>query len=93
LLVFTLFLPRFGLLLAWCSGQIPANNIPFVGDVVIAIFLPRLLMIIYIIGIYGFNGWFWAHLMAWILAAGCIRFNSKKNQERQVRACQLTKNP
>lgn len=70
LLVLTLFLPRLGLFIAWMTGQIPANTMPFIGDAILAIFLPRLLMIFYIIGIYGFGGWFWAHLIAFMLALG-----------------------
>lgn len=70
LLIATLFLPRIGLFIAWCTGQIPPNTIPFFGDVLLAILLPRLLMIIYIITNLGFGGWFWAHVIAWILVIG-----------------------
>jgi hypothetical protein len=70
LLVITLIFPRIGLLIAWFSHQIPANNIPFIGDAFLAVFLPRLLMVIYIAGCMGTgNGWFWAHLIGFILAA------------------------
>jgi hypothetical protein len=69
LLIITLIVPRIGLLIAWLSGQIPYNTIPFVGDVVLAIFLPRLLMTMYIATNLGTaNPWFWIHLLGFILA-------------------------
>ncbi|MCX7877622.1 MAG: hypothetical protein N2510_03155 [Ignavibacteria bacterium] len=68
LLVVTLFLPRIALLIAYLSGQIPPNNIPFIGDLVLYIFLPRLLMIIYIYDNLGWeNPWFWIHIVVAIL--------------------------
>lgn len=69
LLVVTLIFPRTGLLIAWFGHQIPLNNIPFIGDVFMAVFLPRLLMVIYIaINLGTGNGWFWAHLIGFIMA-------------------------
>lgn len=71
LLVVTLILPRIGLLIAWFGGQIPYNEIPFVGDALLAVFLPRLLMLIYIASNLGLSSpWFWIHLgvllMIWV---------------------------
>jgi len=68
LLLITLFLPRLGLLIAWCSGQIPPNSVPFFGDVILAILLPRLLMLIYIATNLGFEWWFFVHCVAWVFA-------------------------
>jgi len=69
LLVLTLFFPRIGLVIAWFGNQIPYNTIPFVGDVFLAVLLPRLLMTIYIATCLGTgNGWFWAHLIGFVLA-------------------------
>lgn len=68
LLVVTLFLPRIALLIAYFSHQIPLNNIPFIGDLLLYIFLPRLLMIIYIYDNMGWeNPWFWIHIVVAIL--------------------------
>lgn len=68
LLVVTLFLPRIALLIAYFSHQIPLNNIPFIGDLLLYIFLPRLLMIIYIYDNMGWeNPWFWIHIVVAII--------------------------
>lgn len=68
ILVVTLFLPRIALFIAYFSHQIPANNIPFIGDILLYIFLPRLLMIIYIYDNMGWqNPWFWIHIVVAII--------------------------
>ncbi|MBL8016145.1 MAG: hypothetical protein JNK43_02650 [Ignavibacteria bacterium] len=68
LLVVTLVLPRIALLIAYFSHQIPNNNIPFLGDALLYVFLPRLLMIIYIYDNMGWqNPWFWIHIVVAIL--------------------------
>lgn len=68
ILVVTLFLPRIALLIAYFSHQVPHNNIPFIGDVLLYVFLPRLLMVIYIYDNMGWqNPWFWIHIVAAII--------------------------
>ena len=68
ILVVTLFLPRIALAIAYFSHQIPSNNIPFIGDVLLYVFLPRLLMIIYIYDNMGYqNPWFWIHIVVAII--------------------------
>ena len=68
LLVLTLFIPRISLLIAYFSHQIPVNNIPFIGDLLLYIFLPRLLMVIYIYDNMGWqNPWFWIHIVVAII--------------------------
>ena len=68
LLVLTLFIPRISLLIAYFSHQIPANTIPFVGDVLLYIFLPRVLMVIYIYDHLGWQSpWFWIHIVMAII--------------------------
>jgi hypothetical protein len=68
LLVVTLFLPRIALLIAFFSHQIPSNTIPFVGDLLLYIFLPRLLMVIYIYDNLGWeNPWFWIHIVVAVI--------------------------
>lgn len=62
-LVLSLILPRITLLIAWFSGSIPPNNIPFWGDFFLAAFLPRILILIYIVGVLGvMSVWFWIHI-------------------------------
>jgi hypothetical protein len=71
LLVMTLFLPRLGLIIAWFTGQIPYNTVPFAGDVLMTIFIPRVLMLIYIATDLGTSSpWFWIHLIVAIIAWG-----------------------
>jgi hypothetical protein len=68
ILVLTLFLPRIALLIAYFSHQYPPNNIPFIGDALLYVFLPRLLMVIYIYDNMGWqNPWFWIHIVVAIL--------------------------
>ena len=69
LLILTLIFPRLGLIIAWFGNQIPHNDIPFLGDAVLAVFFPRVLMVIYIaINLGTANAWFWAHLTMAIVA-------------------------
>jgi hypothetical protein len=73
--------------IAWFNNQIPYNTIPFFGDVVLAVFLPRLLMVIYIATNLGpNNAWFWAHLIGFILALGY-------NTGRAMQVVKQGKNP
>jgi hypothetical protein len=67
-LVLTLFLPRLGLIIAWFSGDIPLNTIPFWGDFFMAVFIPRILILIYIITNMGFGAWAIAHLIVCVLS-------------------------
>lgn len=80
-LVLSLFFPRITLLIAWFSGSIPPNDIPFWGDFFMAILIPRVLILIYIVSILGvMSPWFWIHIgfiilsMAW----SALRILSKK---------------
>jgi len=61
-LVLSLFVPRITLLIAYLSHGIPPNNIPFIGDLLLAAFLPRALVVIYIYENLGAGPWFWVHL-------------------------------
>ena len=71
LLVLTLFVPRISLLIAYFIHQIPFNNIPFIGDLLLYIFLPRVLMLIYIVDNLGTaSPWFWIHLVVAIAVWG-----------------------
>jgi hypothetical protein len=68
LLVLTLFIPRISLLIAYFAHQIPYNNIPFIGDLLLYVFFPRVLMVIYIYDNLGWqNAWFWIHIVMAII--------------------------
>jgi len=68
ILVLTLFIPRISLLIAYFSHQIPYNNIPFIGDALLYVFFPRVLMVIYIYDNLGWqNAWFWIHIVMAII--------------------------
>ena len=43
-LLFSFFFPRFTLVVVWLLGAMPANQTPFIADVLAAIFAPRFLI-------------------------------------------------
>jgi hypothetical protein len=79
-LFLSLFLPRLALLIAYCGGTIPANTMPFIGDLLLAFFIPRALIVFYIYENLGTSSpWFTAHIVALLLAIvlAVLRGNSK----------------
>ncbi len=74
-LVLGLFLPRVTLVAAFLTHTIPPNQVPFLLDVLGAVFLPRVLICIYIAENMGYNEWFWLHL---IVALFVYVFSSSK---------------
>lgn len=68
-LIFSLFFPRITLLVSLFLGQYPQNSVPFVADILLGVFIPRALVLIYIYQNMGYeNVWFVAHLVVMILA-------------------------
>ena len=70
-LLFSLFFPRVVLLayLFLFPAAYPANTVPQLGDILLGIFMPRLLILIYIYQNLGVeNVWFIAHLVVAVLA-------------------------
>lgn len=67
-LVSSLFIPRISLLFLWAWNLVPLNPTPFVADVLMSIFVPRVLVLILIAVTLGFTGWFWLHLIIGILS-------------------------
>jgi len=68
-LILSLLFPRLTLFIAYCNGSIPANTIPLLGDVIMAVFIPRILILIYIAANMGASsGWFCIHLIVAIIA-------------------------
>jgi hypothetical protein len=77
-LVLGLFLPRVTLVAAYLTHTIPPNNVPFILDMLGAIFLPRVLICIYIAYNMGYNEWFWLHLA---IALAVYAFSSSKGKK------------
>ena len=70
-LIFSLFFPRLVLLvfLFLYPDLYPANAVPQWADILLGIFMPRVLILIYIYQNMGYeNVWFAAHLIVMILA-------------------------
>jgi hypothetical protein len=85
LLVLTLFLPRLSLFIAYFIHQIPANTIPFIADILMWLFIPRVLMLIYIADHFGTgSAWFWIHLITalavWVKSSH-VAYKKKKRKE------------
>ncbi|MFZ1322738.1 MAG: hypothetical protein WAT71_14370 [Ignavibacteria bacterium] len=67
-LVVSLFLPRTTLIIYYLFFQIPMNTVPFIGDILLTVFIPRALIIIYIAQNLGTDSpWFWIHLVVGLL--------------------------
>ena len=69
-LVLGLFLPRVTLVAAYLTHTVPPNNVPFILDVLGTLFLPRVLICIYIAFNMGYNEWFWLHLIVALVVYG-----------------------
>jgi hypothetical protein len=70
-LIFSLFFPRIVLIVFFLlyPNLYPANDLPQWADLVLGIFLPRVLILIYIYENMGYNNvWFVVHLIVMILA-------------------------
>lgn len=82
LLFFGLFFPRISLWVAWLTGAIPPNTVPFWFEFFLTLFLPRALICFYIVTTLGWDsGWLIAHGIAWFVAviAAAVRTSSKKS--------------
>lgn len=69
-LLLGLIAPRFTLFFWWITGNLPVNDVPFVGDFFATLLVPRILILVYIYGIQGMSAWFVIHLavmaLSWI---------------------------
>ena len=70
LLFFSLFLPRLTLLYAFFVHQVPYAHLPDLAALIMWVFIPRVLMLIYIYVNLGLDVWFIVHLVALILVWG-----------------------
>ncbi len=79
-LVLSLFLPRTILIVYFLLHQIPANNMPFIGDALLTVFLPRVLVLIYVADNLGTSSpWFWIHLVVAVFVyMGFGKYGRKK---------------
>lgn len=67
-LLFALFFPRIVMLVFLALERFPANQVPMWGDILMGVFIPRVLILIYIYQNMGYeNVWFIAHMAAMIL--------------------------
>jgi hypothetical protein len=82
-LVLSLFVPRITLVLFYLVHSIPYNNVPLIGDAILTIFLPRVLILIYIVENFGTGSpWFWIHL---VVAVMVYLFSGKKAAKRKMK--------
>ena len=83
-LVFSLFLPRLALLVYWLDGQALPFHLHGWVPLVVAILVPRLLVIYLIYMDQGVSFWFVVHLIAALIVfASGGRYQTRKRLERQ----------
>lgn len=86
-LLFSLFFPRLVMLvyLVMFPAAFPANSVPQWADILLGIFSPRILILIYIYQNMGYdNIWFAAHLIVMLLAYfGGGRETSRRRSRRR----------
>ncbi|MCW5959444.1 MAG: hypothetical protein KIS76_04730 [Pyrinomonadaceae bacterium] len=81
-LLFSLFVPRITMVVALFLGNFPANSVPQIFDILLGIFVPRILILIYIYQNMGYeNVWFVAHLVVLIITY----FGGSRETHRRVR--------
>ncbi len=82
-LLLGLILPRFTLFFWWLFGNLPYNTTPFVADLFASIFVPRILIMVWIQTIQGFSTWFWIHFGVMILVWGfnVLRYALKPSED------------
>lgn len=67
-LILSLFFPRITMLIFWFINQYPPNTVPWLGDIILGVLIPRVLILIYIAQNLGTDSmWFWIHLVVAIL--------------------------
>jgi len=89
-LLFSLFFPRLVMIVFFLlyPSLYPANSVPQLADILLGIFVPRVLILIYIYQNLGYdNVWFIAHLIVMILAYfGGGRETVRRRRVRYVEA-------
>ncbi len=67
-LLLSLILPRATLFFWWMTGNLPYHTTPFLASAIWSIFIPRILILVYIYGCQGLSPWFWIHLVAMFIS-------------------------
>jgi hypothetical protein len=83
-LVLGLFLPRVTLVAAYLTHTVPPNNLPSLVDVLGTVFLPRVLICIYIALNMGYNEWFWLHLIVALIVYGVGSSKGRKALRKET---------
>lgn len=86
-LLFSLFFPRITLVAFFLQHIYPANNVPQWADILMGLFIPRVLILIYIYQNMGYeNLWFVAHLTVAVFAyLGGGRETVRRRKRRRER--------
>jgi len=89
-LLFSLFFPRIVLLVYFLMERFPHSTIPLWGEALLGVFIPRILILIFIHQSMGANNiWFAAHLIAMILTyftggRRTVRWRRVRGERREV---------
>lgn len=79
-LVLSLFLPRIALIIWWFMNALPFSTIPAWGEILLGVFIPRVLILIFIAQTLGTeSAWFWIHL---VVAVFVYIFGGRKAANR-----------
>jgi hypothetical protein len=81
-LVFTLFLPRIALLIAWFQGVLAPFHLQGIIPPLFWLFLPRILVLYLIYIDQGLTLWFLVHLVAAILVWGGGSHQMRRRSQR-----------
>jgi hypothetical protein len=81
-LLISLFFPRFALFFWWITGNLPYNTTPLWADVICSIFLPRVLILVYIYDIQQVSMWFCIHLVTLFISWGWHLTQTQQNWDK-----------
>ncbi len=82
-LVFSLFLPRVALAIGWLQGTLAPFHLYGVVPLVVAVLLPRVLILYLIYTDQGLSLWFLIHLVAALLVwGGTGGYRARRNRRR-----------
>ncbi len=82
-LVFSLFLPRVALAMAWLQGVLTPFHLGGIVPLVIAVLLPRVLILFLIYTDQGLSLWFLIHLVAALMVWGGSGGYSARRRRRR----------
>jgi len=74
-LILGVFLPRITILIAYCSSSIPLNSFPFIAEIIMAPFIPNILIAAYC---YQHDQLIW---MSIHIVVGILNLSSSKDNE------------